>query len=126
MAFTDVEKTNIRRYCGYSVFGAQSNWNFGARFSTSYGVLEYKMNNLQPSEEDVVRNTYLTTLAQLETAIPTTSDNLDTKQAAVWTHNENELRDREALFDSWRRRLCKFLGVPFGDGLNPAGFKVVV
>lgn len=126
MAFTDQEKTDIRRYCGYPVFGAQSNYNFGARYITQYGLLEYKMINLQPTEEEVVRTVYLANLSTLESAVPTTSDNLDTKQAAVWFHNENEQRDREALLDSWRRRLCQFLGIPFGPGLNTGGIKVIV
>lgn len=118
MAFTDAEKTDIRRFCGYPVYGGQPVQAFGYRFLQHYGTLEFKLNNLQTSEEAVVRGVYLTNLATLETAIPLTSDNLDTDQAAVWTHNKKEQRDREQLFDSWRRRLCDFLGIPPGPGLS--------
>lgn len=109
MAFTDAEKTAIRRYCGFGVFGNTPTQGFGFRFFTWYGTLEFRMNNLQPTEEDVIRTVYLPNLASLEGAIPTTSANLDTAQAAVWTHNANEQRDRENLFNDWCRRLRQFI-----------------
>lgn len=118
MAFTDAEKTDIRRFCGYPVFGGQPVQAFGHRFYQQYGTLEFRLNNLQPSEEAVIRTTYLVNLQQLETDIVGTRDNLDTDQAAVWTHNKNEQRDREQLFDSWRRKLCGFLGIPAGSALG--------
>jgi len=118
MAFTDAEKTDIRRFCGYPVFGGQPVQAFGHRFYQQYGTLEFRLNNLQPSEEAVIRTTYLTNLTQLESDIVGTRSNLDTDQAAVWTHNKNEQRDREQLFDSWRRKLCGFLGVPPGSVLG--------
>ncbi|MHA3052521.1 hypothetical protein [Acinetobacter sp. ANC 4640] len=118
MAFTDAEKTDIRRYCGYPVFGGQPTQAFGHRFYQQYGTLEFRLNNLQASEEAVIRTTYLTNLQQLETDIVGTRSNLDTDQAAVWTHNKNEQRDREQLFDSWRRKLCGFLGIPPGAALG--------
>ena len=128
MALTAQEKVDIRRYCGFPVYGGQPVQAFGYRFFQWYGTLEFRMNNMQPEEETVVRNTYLTNLATLEAAIPTTSDNLDTAKAAVWEHNQNELRDREALFDSWRRRLCAFFGVPPGPYFGGASgtIKMVV
>lgn len=126
MSFTDAEKTDIRRYCGYPVYGSSPVQAFGYRFMQHYGTLEFRLNNLQASEEAVIRTTYLANLATLETAIPTTSDNLDTDQAAVWTHNKKELRDREQLFDSWRRRLCGFIGVPPGPALSATGGLSVV
>lgn len=117
MAFTDAEKTDIRRFCGYPVFGGQPVQAFGHRFYQQYGTLEFRINNLQPSEAEVIR-TYLANLQQLETDIVGTRENLDTDQAAVWTHNKNEQRDREQLFDSWRRKLCEFLGIPAGSALG--------
>lgn len=111
---TDAEKTDARRFCGYPVYGAEPTQGFGYRFFTQYGTLEYRLNNMSPAEEAVFRTTYLANLNTLESAIPATSANLDTAQAAVWTHNPNELRDRDRLFDSWCRRLCRFIGVPMG------------
>ncbi|OVE45667.1 hypothetical protein [Chromobacterium violaceum] len=126
MAFTDAEKTDIRRFCGFPVFGGQPVQAFGHRFFTQYGTLEFRLNNLQPGEEAVIRNTYLANLLELETDIVETRDNLDTAQAAVWTRNRNEVRDREALFDGWRRRLCGFLGVAPGPALGDGGMSLVV
>ena len=122
--FTDQQKTDIRRFCGYPAYGA-SDAGSGWRFFTAYGALEYRMNNLSTNEVAVVL-TYLATLTQLETAVLGASDNLDSDGAASWSHNRNEVADRIRLFDSWRRRLCAFLGVPPGDGLGTGGLSLVV
>ncbi len=129
MAFTDAEKTDIRRFCGYGAFGGgQPLPASGYRFSTQYGVLEYKLNTLSAAEETITR-TYMTSLAQLETDIIGASgvrQNLDTDAAAVWTHNKNEYRDRKALFNGTRRELCAFLGIQPGPGLGNGGLTLVV
>jgi hypothetical protein len=122
--FTDQQKTDIRRFCGYPAYGASAAGS-GWRFFTAYGALEYRMNNLSSNEVAVVV-TYLATLTQLEMAVPGASENLDSDAAASWTHNGNEVADRLRLLDSWRRRLCAFLGVPPGEGLGQAGLSLVV
>ena len=122
---TDQQKTDVRRFCGYSAYGASPAGNIGWRFYTAYGLLEYRMTNLSVSELAVVGN-YLTTLYQLEMSVPTASDNLDSDAAASWTHNRNELSDRLGLLDEWRRRLCSFLGVSPGEGLASAGLSWMV
>lgn len=81
---------------------------------------------MSADEGNVVVNTYLANLTTLETAIPATGANLDTDQAAVWKHNKNEQIDRDRLFDSWRRRLCNFLGVPPGPNFGGASNALVV
>ena len=124
--FTDAQKVDIRRFCGYPVFGGTPSSFQSYRFFQAYGTLEYRMQNLLAAEESVITTVYLPNLTTLEAAIPATGDNLDTDQAAVWTHNKHEQRDREQLFDSWRRRLCDFLGVPPGPGLNKPGLQMVV
>lgn len=118
MAFTTAEKVDIRRHCGYPMYGGTPSSFQSYRFFTAYGTLEYRMSNMLAEEEAVVRTTFLANLTILETAIPAASDNLDTDQAAVWTHNKNEVRDRTALFNKWRRDLCSFIGVPPGPGLG--------
>jgi hypothetical protein len=120
MALTDAEKTDARRFCGYPAYGAGSagfqNW----RFYQVYGLMEFRLNNLAAAEEAVLRR-YLATLTTLEFAVPRSGENLDTDQAAVWTHNRSETEDRAALLDDWRRRLCGFLGIPPGPALASAG-----
>jgi hypothetical protein len=124
-AFTDAQKTDIRRFCGYPAYGAGAAGFESWRFFQAYGTLEYRMNNLSPAEIAVTVQ-YLTALYTLEAAIPPTSDNLDTEGAAAWTHNADELRDRSNLFDAWRRRLCGFLGLPPGPALLSDGIRLVV
>lgn len=123
--FSDAEKADIRRFCGYPAYGAGDAGFESWRFFQAYGTLEYRLNNLAVAEAAVVLQ-YLSTLATIEAAIPRLSDNLDTESAAAWTHNGNELRDRTNLFDGWRRRLCGFLGVPPGPDLGAAGMRLVV
>jgi hypothetical protein len=114
---TDNEKIDTRRHCGYPAYGGTASGFSSWRFYQVYGLLEYRINNLADGELTVIR-TYLVTLAGLEAAIPGASDNLDTNQAAVWSRNQNEFRDREQLYDGWRVRLCAFLGIPPGPGLH--------
>jgi hypothetical protein len=125
MAFTDAQATDIRRYCGYPAYGAGPAGFQGWRFFTAYGLLEFRIANLSASEEAVVTN-YLATLASLEQGVTDASANLGTAQAAVWTRNAAELRERTALFDDWRRRLCGFLGIPPGPALGDGGVQLVV
>lgn len=126
MAFTDAEKTNIRRFCGYGAFGGgQPLPASGYRFSTRYGALEYRLNTLSASEETVARR-YLDDLAGLESAIVGASSNLDTDSAAVWKRNPYEVRDRTRLFNQWRREFCRFLGIPPGPGLGDGSMSLVV
>ena len=114
--FTDAQKVDIRRFCGYPAYGGSPAGFQSWRFFQAYGLLEFRMNNLLPEEATIVAS-YLATLYPLETAIPNAGSNLDTAQASVWTHNAREVVDRRSLFDDWRRRLCAFLGVPPGPGL---------
>jgi hypothetical protein len=124
-ALTDHEKIDTRRHCGYPAYGGTPSGFSSWRFFQVYGLLEYRINNLADGEVCVVR-TYLLTLAGLEAAIPRSSDNLDTNQAAVWTRNQNEPHDRERLFDQWRMRLCAFLGIPPGPGLRSISPNLIV
>jgi hypothetical protein len=122
---TDSEKIETRRQCGYPAYGGTAAGFSSWRFYQIYGLLEYRMGNLSDGEVNVVRR-YLVTLASLETAIPRSSDNLDTDQASIWTRNLNEIRDREQLYDNWRIRLCAFFGIPPGPGLGSNSPSLIV
>lgn len=120
--FTSAQLVDIRRFCGYPAYG-----DGGVVFPypwimKQYLALEYRLQHMSTDEGAVVVTTYLANLYTLENAIPAAGANLDTDAAAVWIHNKNEVRDRDALFNSWRRRLANFLGVPvgpqFGDQSN--------
>ena len=113
-AFTDQQLVDIRRFCGYPALG-DGNVVFPYPWiMKQYLALEYRLQHMSETEGGVVVTTYLANLYTLENAIPAASANLDTDVAAVWTHNKNEVRDRDALFANWRRKLCAFLGIPVG------------
>jgi hypothetical protein len=125
MAFTEGERTDIRRFCGYPAYGAGNSGFQGWRFYQAYGLLEYRIQYLTGSEEEAVRQ-YLGTLSELEAGVTQAAANLDTSEASVWRRNPNEVRDRTRLLDDWRRRLCGFLGVPPGPALGDGGVLLVV
>jgi hypothetical protein len=114
---TDDEKVDARRFCGYSLYGNSASGFVGFRFFESQGFLEYRLLNCSPSESQRIRQ-HMAILYALELAVPGASANLDTDQAAVWTHNRREVADRQQLFDLQSKRLCSFLGVPPGPGLT--------
>ena len=124
-ALTDIEKIDTRRHCGYPAYGGAASGFSSWLFYSAYGLLEYRLANLADGEVSVVRR-YLETLTGLEDAIPMASGNLDTNQAAVWSRNQNECRDRERLYDGWRMRLCAFIGVPTGPGLHSVSPALIV
>ena len=124
MAFTSAQAADIRRFCGYPAYGAGPAGFQGWRFFTAYGLLEFRINNLSSDEENVVSN-YLVQLNVLEGAVTESGERLDTAQASIWTRNPAELRERIALFDTWRRRLCGFLGLPPGPALGDGTLRVV-
>lgn len=122
-AFTDAQKVDIRRFCGYPTFGNASSGFQGYRFFQAYGLLEFRLNNSSTAEGTVIVNTYLANLALLEQnliAVGTTGA-LDTEAAGPWTRNPAEVRERTRLFDDTRRRLCGFLGLPPGPDLGASG-----
>lgn len=125
MGFTDAEKTDIRRFCGYPAYGAGAAGFQGWRFYQAYGLLEYRMNNLSDPELAVVRR-QLASLNALEASLPEPAAHLDTDAAATWQRNPNEPRDRQKLFDDLCRRLCGFFGLPPGPALGDSGITLVV
>lgn len=114
---TPPELTDARRFCGYPVAGTTT--SLGPHYTARFGALEYRLANLSAPEEEVLR-THLATCRTLESAIPEAAEALDTAQAAAWTRNPTEIRDRTRLLDDWRRRLCAFLGLPPGPALAVA------
>lgn len=122
---TDAQKVDARRYMGYPLVGDTGvsdtrdlAWGLAGVFT--YQSLDHRLRSLSEAEEAVVVE-FLTTLNGLEKAITDSSDNLDTAQAAVWTHNPDEVRDRTKLYNQWRRNLCGVLGIPPGPALGPGG-----
>lgn len=122
---SEAERTDIRRFCGYPPAGAGHPGVFGMQEVNARGPLEHRISNISGSETAIVRR-YLTTLNILEIAVPRAADNLDTDQAAVWTHNKTEVQDRLRLLDEWRRRLCGFLDIQPGPALRGLPVSLVI
>ncbi len=124
--FTDTQLTDIRRFCGFGMYGDGSVVGGAPWMMTYYLALEYKLQHMSTAEGAVVV-ARLADLNTLEAAIPAASSTLNVAQAGPFTRNANEIRDRMALFNTWRRELCAFLMIQPGPGLPAAGgIKLVV
>lgn len=111
---TDTQKDDVRRHCGFPVYGLGAGAtppSFGYRYNTWYLLLEYRMNNLASNQEFLLINTYIANCNTLEQAILTASGNLDTARAAVWYHNQKEVRDRWDLYKLWCQHTIEFMGL---------------
>lgn len=120
---TDSQITDARRFAGYAAPGTSMviNANTDTVFVQYGGTtmsLFTRLTSLSATEEAVLTGVYLANLNTLEGAVPLAGANLDTEAAAVWTHNANEVRDRLALLAQWSLRMCGFLGVAPGPGLQ--------
>lgn len=117
--FTNAELVAIRKFCGYGV-----KTPIGLTLFGDYPNLEYRLLQMDDDEAAQLRTTYLTQLQTYEDAILTASENLDTRSAAVVVINPNEVADRTALYNNFRRRLCAFIGCEPGDCLR-SGSRIV-
>ncbi|GBR06266.1 hypothetical protein AA0323_1329 [Asaia siamensis NRIC 0323] len=123
-ALTEDEKTEIRRFCGYAALGDVASGESSWRFFQNAGTLEWRLNTLAGSERKRLRY-FLATLIQMERAVQSVSENLDTQAVSAWTRNTRELSERVRLFDWWRRRVCGFLGIMPGPDLRDYASVVV-
>lgn len=130
MALTAQQTADCRRFMGYPSLGTDTPADASRDFAygwVSPGVWQTLFTRLQnmPAETELTLiSVYLTALYKLEAAIIGAGDNLDTESAAVWKRNKNEVADRMKLFDSWRRRMCNFLGIAPGPALGEGGLRI--
>lgn len=121
--FTDAEKVDVLRFCGYPAFGFNTTYDpFGlyfARFSQPYVFNDARM----AAVLDLAR-VKLAELAGLDAAIVGAGARLSTDSAAVWHRNKTEVADRTALMRQRGRELCKLLGVAPGPDLGAGGSAV--
>ncbi len=130
MALTNAQMADVRRFAGYPLAGTTQPINATNDIVyTVFGVVQMtlylRLTTMSTVEESVLVNTYLTSLATLETAIVGAAQNLDTAKAAVWEWNQNEVEDRTALFNKWRRMMCGFIGLAPGPALGSGGMRIV-
>lgn len=111
---TDAQKDDVRRHCGFPVYGLGTGTTpptFGYRYLEWYLLLEYRLNNLSANQESILMNIYVNNCNVSLNAIITSSPNLDTDKAAVWTHNKYEVRDRFNLYRLNCQLMIQFLGL---------------
>lgn len=120
--FTSQQLADVRRFCGYPAVGDGSVVFPFPWIMRQYLALEYRLQHLSQTDGSTLVAQYLSPLYAIEQSLSMVWQNLDTAQAAVWTHNASEQEDKVRTFDYWRRRLCSFLQVPPGPELSaPVG-----
>ncbi len=124
-SLTDAERADVRRFCGYPMFGIDSTNAQLFVFFQHFKTLEYRTTNARPEELQVIR-LHLATLYGLESAMWAASGNLDTAKAAIWEHNPREVQDRTRLYNQTRRDFCGFMGIPPGPALGDGAIRLVV
>jgi len=79
--------------------------------------LDYRLANLDPTEESTLINYFLANLYQREADIQAATANLTAAVAGPYKHNPREISDRREVFRALRLELCAWLGYAPGDGL---------
>ncbi len=118
MTFTNAQKVNIRRHCGYPAYSG-----FGWVFEQDYATLELRMNTMDTDETSQAL-TLLTSCDNAETAWLAVTTDLDTAEAAVWKRNPLQRQELKQQLRDCRKALCDFIGVKLGRALR-SGASVV-
>lgn len=123
---SQAERVDIRRFLGRSTRGVGATLDPFGRWFVEDPTLEWRLSWLTVDELPVLRQK-LADLKTLDQAIVAASSGLDTKQAAVFTRNPDEMAERARLYTDRRVDLADFLGVDLGRGLvRGGGVRLVV
>ena len=118
---TDAEKTDVTTLLRISrLWRRRRAATWAGAFYQAYGAMEYRLNNLSPSEESVLRQHLANAPDAFEAAIPAASaNNLDTdNRCSLDSHSPIRGQPTASVSSSdWGRRLCGFLGLPPGPAL---------
>lgn len=123
MALTEQQKLDVRRYCGYPLVGdipvsRDNDPAHGWVSPGSFQTLTRRLSTLSAVEEATLIAKFLTPLTTLETALWAAGADLDTKKAAVWERNPNQIQESSALYKKARLALCSFVGVTPGPDIS--------
>lgn len=113
MALLDSEKVQLRRLMWYGMKGNQFTQALGYRWATAYGLMEFRMYNMTPQEEDEIRTLLAQTLT-CEQNILNVSQDMDTAAAGPWKRNPKQLAENRSLFTEWRFKLLAFFALEPG------------
>lgn len=123
--FSDQEKADIRRFCGYPPYGAGQAGFQSWRFFQAYGLMEFRLNNMAAAEIQNIRF-QLSNLYPVEAAVTAAYGTLNVDQAGPFKRNRAEVRDRVGHYSWCRRQLCDMVGVPPGPDLTGEEYRRVV
>lgn len=127
MSFTEQEKVDLRRHCGYAAYGNNNVQNMGWRYFLRTGQFEFIIQQLTSTEENTIRTEYLARCNQLFDDIYNVRDTAVVDKAAVFHRNPNELKERKNIYYWHCEMLCKFLMGPiYGPSLSGGGINMVV
>jgi hypothetical protein len=118
---TDTQKTDARRFMGYGFAGLNSSFSV-YRFFEIDGLMEWRLSNCTDTEIAVII-ALLATLNAQEQALFGSTANLTIDTVGPFKHNANEIRDRNALHNLTRRKLCGCFGLPAGPDLAGSGIQ---
>jgi hypothetical protein len=129
--FSDAEKADIRRFCGYPPYGAGAAGFQGWRFFQAYGLLEYRIGqdsatgvpNMAPSELANIRY-YLSLLYPIEAAVAAMYATIEVDTAASFKRNSGEYSDRMEQYNGLRRQLCSLAGTNPGPDLGDGKLRI--
>lgn len=94
--------------------------------SDAHTRLEARLEALDADYADALRNSFLTPLRDMRTALNLSHTNMKFAEIDdAYKRNSNEVDDRIALMSNLRMGLCSFVGVPAGPALAPAPSFVV-
>jgi hypothetical protein len=122
---TDDERTWIRHFCGYPPAGTDANDYSSWRFFQTWGLLEYRMQTLAPTEIQKVRY-YLSLLYVLDPQISSMSGTIGVATAGPFERNANEMGERRRQIRDYAKRLLRSIGVPPGPLFEDGGGQIVV
>lgn len=121
MSFTEAEKTDIRRLCGFPPIGTLvlSGAPIGVNplnYRFQVNDFENRLRGLTVTEEASARATLVETLA-IEASMFTMNSGLDIDHAAVYKRNPLEMQERLQLLGWYRQKLLTVLGAVAGPGM---------
>jgi hypothetical protein len=116
--FTQVQLLQIRDLCGFEARGSGTVVFPAPWVQVQYLALEWRLQNLSQEEGEYVLSQYVTPLLALQQAIPTAGATLNIGVAGPYVRNANEMKERKALYTTWRKQLCAFLGILPGLGVD--------
>ena len=123
--FTETEKVSIWNYCGFPAYGTGATEDPFERTFAGWTADAWRLNNLTDAECALGRVKLANIVVHDNALQAAGGQTLLVDQAAVFKRNPNEIAERRALLNYWRRDLCATLGIGPGPALAGSGGSTV-